>query len=137
MRVDVSAGHEVFQRLVAEAGYGGTVPPTVPPRWTGDAVSINPTLSRARELEGERELLRFKFPGLDTPPGTPPPPQDDGGQDDGGGLDDPRGPTSEDSQSGGVSEIAAGDEPEAAGADDDVTVENLDEPDVEEPQLLP
>jgi hypothetical protein len=72
MRVDVSAGHEVFQRLVAEAGYGGTVPPTVPPRWTADAVSINPTLSRARELEAERELLRFQFPGLESPPPTPP-----------------------------------------------------------------
>ncbi len=68
MRVDVSAGHEVFQRLVAEAGYGGTVPQTTTPRWTSDVVSINPVLSRARELEAERELLRFKFPGLDDPP---------------------------------------------------------------------
>ena len=140
MRVDVSAGHEVFQRLVAEAAYGGTVPPTVPPRWTGDAVSINPTLSRARELEGERELLRFKFPGLDTPPPTP---LTQGVQDNAGGLSDPRGPTSDDSQSGGVPQrsesgvSAAGDEP-AAGGDDDVTVEDLDGPaDGEDPQLLP
>jgi hypothetical protein len=72
MRVDVSAGHEVFQRLVAEAGYGGTVPQTAAPRWTSDVVSINPALSRARELEAERELLRFQFPGLEDPrPPTP------------------------------------------------------------------
>lgn len=67
MRVDVSVGHEVFQRLVAEAGYGGTVPRTATPRWTADVVSINPALSRARELEAERELLRFQFPGLEEP----------------------------------------------------------------------
>ncbi len=68
MRVEVSAGHDVFQRLVAEAGYGGTVPQTTTPRWTADVVSINPALSRARELEAERDLLRFQFPGLDDPP---------------------------------------------------------------------
>ena len=72
MRVDLTAGHEVFQRLVAEAGYGGTVPQTTAPRWTADVVSINPVLSRARELEAERELLRFQFPGLeDSRPPTP------------------------------------------------------------------
>ena len=75
MRVEVSAGHEVFQRLVAEAGYGGTVPQTTTPRWTADVVSINPALSRARELEAERDLLRFHFPGLDDPPSPTPEPR--------------------------------------------------------------
>ena len=42
-------------------------------RWAGDSVTVNPTLVRARELDGERDLLRMSFPGLDTPSPTPPP----------------------------------------------------------------
>ena len=56
MRVDVTAGHEVFQRLVAESGYSGTVPPTVQPHWTTDQINLNPTLARARELDSQREV---------------------------------------------------------------------------------
>ena len=72
-QVDITAGHEVFQRLVAEAGYRGSAPATGVPRWAGDSVTVNPTLVRARELDGERDLLRMSFPGLDTPSPTPPP----------------------------------------------------------------
>ena len=62
-------------RLVAEAGYRGSAPATGVPRWAGDSVTVNPTLVRARELDGERDLLRMSFPGLDTPSPTPPPPR--------------------------------------------------------------
>jgi hypothetical protein len=45
-QVESSLGHQVFEGLIAEAGYTGVLPQLAPPKWTVDSVDSNALLDR-------------------------------------------------------------------------------------------
>ena len=46
--IEETVGHDVFERLVAEAGYAGAMPQLAPPRWSEDLLGQNNTLRQAQ-----------------------------------------------------------------------------------------